>query len=243
MAYARRAACAVLVVVALAVAAGALLWLQGYRVYAVRTGSMSPTYPTGSLVVDSPAAGSLPRVGDVITFTAGTGLVTHRVHGRSADGVTTKGDANRTPDVWTVGPEHIVGKVAGGISGAGYALVFLRQPAGVPSLLLLGLSVAFAWTLFFPSPGGRLEESGARPGARRRRRGTPAVAGVALVAALASVGLGGHATRPTSAYFSDSVAGTLSVTVTCVDHHTNGNGPKHGNGHDMCRGTGHVTNP
>ncbi len=38
-------------------ATGAWLWHSGYRAYVVHTGSMSPTYKPGSLVIDKPAKG------------------------------------------------------------------------------------------------------------------------------------------------------------------------------------------
>ena len=65
----RRALVSVLVAVALGLAvAAATAWHDGYRIYAVRTGSMTPTYPTGALVVDAPASDGAPGVGDVITL-------------------------------------------------------------------------------------------------------------------------------------------------------------------------------
>jgi signal peptidase len=135
---------------ALAAVGGAvMLWQDGYRVYAVRTGSMSPTYPTGSLVVAAPARGDVPQVGDVVTFRTQGGLVTHRVHGVDDAGVQTKGDANRTPDPWVLPPRNIVGQVMAGVADGGYLLVYLQQPTGIASLVLLALSVVFAWSLFF----------------------------------------------------------------------------------------------
>ncbi len=130
-------------------AVGVLGWQQGYRLYAVRTGSMAPTFPTGALLVDAPAA-SAPAVGDVVTFRTQDGLVTHRVHGLSPAGLSTKGDANRTPDAWTVPADKVVGHVVVGVPRAGYLLVFLRQPTGVPSLMLLLVSSLLAWSFFFP---------------------------------------------------------------------------------------------
>lgn len=134
-----------------AVAVGLLGWHQGYRAYAVRTGSMAPTYPTGALVVDRPVRGGTPTVGDVITFPTRQGLVTHRVHAVTAQGIQTKGDANATADTWYVDPERVVGTVAWGASRLGYVFVFFQQPTGAPSIVLLGLSVWLAWTLFFPA--------------------------------------------------------------------------------------------
>ena len=47
---------AILATLLVAVAGGAVLWQQGYRAFAVRTGSMVPTYDPGSLVVVGPSA-------------------------------------------------------------------------------------------------------------------------------------------------------------------------------------------
>ncbi len=147
----RSVAYALLAASFLAVAVGGVLWHQGYRLYAVQTGSMAPTYPTGTLVVAAPATGRAPEVGSVVTFRAGGGLVTHRVHALTADGFKTKGDANRVPDAWTIPTRQIMGNMTSAIVGGGYVLVFLQQPTGVPSLVLLALSIVLAWYIFFPA--------------------------------------------------------------------------------------------
>ena len=75
-------------------------YAQGYRAYVVHTGSMSPTYRPGSLVIDRPTNGHYHR-GEVITFRHSEGnddLVTHRVVAVTPKGIHTKGDANRTAD-------------------------------------------------------------------------------------------------------------------------------------------------
>lgn len=149
---AKRVTAVVLVTLTLAVVAAAVsYWQEGYRLYTVRTGSMTPTYPPGTLLVDAPPAGT-PRVGQVITFAADGHLVSHRVHAVTRRGIETKGDANRTPDVGLVTRDHVVADVVTGIKNAGFVLVFLRQPSGIPSLVLLALSVALAWSIFFAAP-------------------------------------------------------------------------------------------
>ncbi|GAB3590407.1 hypothetical protein GCM10027446_05060 [Angustibacter peucedani] len=162
----------VAVAAAAAVLAGAVVagvaWHQGWRIYAVRTGSMDPTFPVGALVVDAPARGALPPVGEVVTFETTQGVVTHRVHEQVPGGVRTQGDANASPDAWTVAPRHVVGVVRFGVPRAGYLLVFLRQPTGVPSLVVLMLSVALAWSVFFPA---QASGSAGRPVARLSRAG------------------------------------------------------------------------
>ncbi|MCR6491870.1 signal peptidase I [Cellulomonas sp. P24] len=140
-----------LVAVVLGLAVGAAVaWHDGYRIYAVRTGSMTPTYPTGALVLDAPASSGAPAVGDVITFRVGSGLVTHRVQAVSAAGYTTKGDANPTPDAWTITRSHVVGRVVAGTPDLGYVLVFFHQPTGALTVITSLLAVSLLWGLFFP---------------------------------------------------------------------------------------------
>lgn len=64
MAVARRAFTLLLIVAGL-VAAAAVLWHDGYRMYAVASGSMLPNYQVGDLVVTAPPSGSY-EVGDVV---------------------------------------------------------------------------------------------------------------------------------------------------------------------------------
>ena len=143
-----------LVVSALTIGAGlAAAWHQGYRMYAVRTGSMSPTYPTGALIIDAPARSRTPAVGDVLTFRTIDGLVTHRVHSREPQGLRTKGDANPAADTWVIAPHRVEGLVTWGLAGGGYVLVFLQQPTGIAALMVLLVSVVLAWSIFFPAAG------------------------------------------------------------------------------------------
>jgi signal peptidase I len=148
---ARLAAAILLAVAVTAAAAGAIAWDAGYRAYVIRTGSMSPAFPAGTLIVDTPVTGR-PHVGDVITFRTPAGPVTHRVHSLPSNGdIETKGDANRTPDAWKVQRRHVTGHVIRAVPRGGYALVFFQQPTGVPSLVMFSLAIMFAWSLFFPS--------------------------------------------------------------------------------------------
>ena len=58
------------------------VWLFGWQLQVVRTSSMSPTYPSGTLLVSEPTAPADVRTGDVLTFSApwrNRALVTHRV--------------------------------------------------------------------------------------------------------------------------------------------------------------------
>jgi signal peptidase len=148
----------IVVALAVGVAGGALAWHDGYRAYAIRTGSMTPTYPTGTLVVDRSTGETVPTLGEVITFRTRDGLVTHRVNFVSKQGFETKGDANRTADVGLVPRQDIVGVVVWRAAYLGYVFVFFQQPTGILSLMLLCFSVWCAWSAFFPTQESSVEQ-------------------------------------------------------------------------------------
>ena len=84
--------------------------LLGYQRYIILTGSMTGTYDRGSIVFDKPVPTASLKVGDPISYKpppgfTSQGLETHRIYRITTgkDGVRTyqtKGDANKTPDVW-----------------------------------------------------------------------------------------------------------------------------------------------
>jgi signal peptidase len=136
-----------------AVATVGSFWLRGYRIYVVHTGSMEPTYLPGDLVVDRPAPHVRP--GEVITFRHSdltTDVVTHRVTAVTPAGlIHTKGDANRSADVWEIRPDQVQGRVTLHVRGLGYLAVYLKQPAGLGSLITALLAIVLLWGLFFPT--------------------------------------------------------------------------------------------
>ena len=153
----RRAALVLVVLGTLAVGLGA--WVSGYRVYVVHTGSMEPTYSPGSVVIDGPAPHHY-LVGQVITFrhsASMTDVVTHRIVDLRGGVIHTKGDANPTPDSWTIHPKLVRGLTVATLPGVGYAAVFLRQPAGVASIMTTALAIFLLWGLFFAQPSARTE--------------------------------------------------------------------------------------
>jgi signal peptidase len=115
-----------------------------YQALVVRSGSMAPAIPTGSVVFYRHVAAAQVKVGDVIVF-ARPGRpdekVTHRVFqiGTSPTGryFVTKGDANGTPDDWRV-PAVGTGWVAVmHVPAVGYALADLQSQLGRLLLLLV----------------------------------------------------------------------------------------------------------
>jgi signal peptidase I len=129
-----------------------------YQALLVRSGSMSPTIPTGSIVFYTKIPSAKVKVGDVIVFTKpgdATEKVTHRVYqiGHSATGAyfTTKGDANGTPDDWRV-PAVGTGWIARfHVPSIGYALVYLQSTLArllllvIPAILLGAITLYEIW--------------------------------------------------------------------------------------------------
>ena len=115
-----------------------------YQALVVRSGSMSPTIPTGSIVFYKKVNAAKVKVGDIIVFSRpGTPSekVTHRVYsiGRGATGpyATTKGDANGAPDDWQI-PAVGTGWVSVfHVPYMGYALVDLQSTLGRLLLLVI----------------------------------------------------------------------------------------------------------
>jgi signal peptidase I len=148
-------ACAALLAI---VVAGSLT--GAWRLLPVRTGSMTPHAPQGSVVIVHPMPASQLRTGQVIAFRApvpGHPLVVHRVYQLTpAPGgpvVRTKGDANAGPDPWQF---RIRGATVwrGGrvVPELGNAMFLLETPhARVVALaavvaLLTAMSLVAIWT-------------------------------------------------------------------------------------------------
>lgn len=125
------------------------VWLLGWHVAVVQTGSMAPGMPTGSLMVSSPLSAEDVEVGMVLEFTSTDGdrVITHRVTevNRNAAGdlwFVTRGDANEAVDSDSVRPPQVRGQVRWHVAGLGGILGAFHPPyslafAGFPLALLL----------------------------------------------------------------------------------------------------------
>ncbi len=127
---------------------------MGYRFFAVLSGSMSPAFDTGSLVAVKPVDSALLQEGDIITFAAPQGAVSHRIVGIEAkDGLefVTKGDANNVVDSGTVPADRVIGVVALAIPWLGRILVFSQSRQGllvmiiIPAAIILFLEGRSLW--------------------------------------------------------------------------------------------------
>ena len=122
--------------------------LLGFDVYGVLTGSMVPAYPIGSLIYVQDVDPNELELRDVITFSSGKTIVTHRIVEIVRDDnnpyqlkFRTKGDANNDPDASLVGPADIIGKVAFGIPHLGTIANYIQNPPGLYVTIVVGLAL------------------------------------------------------------------------------------------------------
>lgn len=113
-----------------------------YEIKIVRSGSMAPAIPTGSLVLIQPA--SSYAVGDVITFGPDTPTsvpTSHRIVSiRNENGTTyytTKGDVNNAADQSETPTNKVIGRVIFSLPSAGYILAFSKTRLGFASMILI----------------------------------------------------------------------------------------------------------
>lgn len=146
----------------------------------VLTGSMSPTYEPGSVVVVRPTPAEQLQIGDPITFQERSGdptVVTHRIVSISfaGDGTrefTTRGDANGAADPEPVREVQVRGKVWYSVPLVGYAATALDP--GMRQLwvkTLAGALLVYAAYLFVAGwRGGRRREGSSVTACTTRKR-------------------------------------------------------------------------
>ena len=118
-------------------------WLLGWQLQAVLSGSMSPTYPVGSLLVVGQIDASDVRAGMPIVFEDPLEpgrIVTHRVVAPVPDDASafhTRGDANAAMDPAAVPARLVRGKVLWSVSLLGGVLDWLKWPNGFVLLVIV----------------------------------------------------------------------------------------------------------
>ncbi|MFZ1997229.1 MAG: signal peptidase I [Solirubrobacteraceae bacterium] len=123
----------------------------GYRPLVDHSDSMRPAIRAGDLLITHREPARRVRVGQIVSFDdpalAGR-LVTHRVVGvRAAGGrieVLTRGDANPTPESWSVARSGAVGTLVLRIPGVGRAVAWMADPRARTILLTLSALVLSA---------------------------------------------------------------------------------------------------
>lgn len=130
--------------------------LFGVRTYAVMSGSMEPTYPTGSLLYVKRVDPADLKVGDSITFMLDEDTVaTHRIieilpdeEEKDVIRFRTQGDANDTPDGTPVHCKNVIGKPVFAIPYLGYFAHMIQKPPGL--YLALGAAAILIVLVFLP---------------------------------------------------------------------------------------------
>ncbi len=118
---------------------------QGFRIFTVMSGSMSPAISEGSVIFVIPQ--NEYQTDEIITFektdnASMLATVTHRVTEINYDEIkqpifTTKGDANQTQDMEPVYIHQVIGKVVLDIPLIGYPISFAKTKLGVITLVLI----------------------------------------------------------------------------------------------------------
>jgi signal peptidase I len=117
---------------------------SGGAALTVLSGSMTPTYPVGSIVLVVPTDPMTIKPGDVITYQTAPGVaeyVTHRVmriqHDTTPMSFVTKGDANRGEDTEPVPVGAVRGTVRMHVPYLGTISDYVRTPVGLALLLMI----------------------------------------------------------------------------------------------------------
>ena len=109
--------------------------LLGFQVFTVLSGSMEPTYKTGSLIYVKPVEPSEIEIGTPITFVLDESLTvaTHRVIDidESNQRFYTQGDANEVQDGAPVFYKNLIGTPVFTIPYLGYAANYVKSPPGL----------------------------------------------------------------------------------------------------------------
>ena len=110
----------------------------GMQVFVVLSGSMEPTYQTGSVIYVKDVDPMTLTEGDPVTFRAAEDtIVTHRIIEVIPDDTDpnnqyfrTKGDANEVEDGGVTACEYVVGKPVFTVPHLGYLAAYIQEPPG-----------------------------------------------------------------------------------------------------------------
>lgn len=157
--------------------------LRGDRLVVVESGSMAPTYRTGSLLVVSPTRASEVEVGDVVAFadeSMGGALVSHRVvraieGGSEGQMFVTQGDANASEDPDPVPASALRGRVVRSIPAVGALGWLLERSTALVLFVALPLLLVVLDALL-ARRGGSIDDPATGGGAPTAAGPAPAAA-------------------------------------------------------------------
>lgn len=149
----------------------------GYRYYYIKTASMEPVYPVGSVVITKSAQTGEIQVGDDITVYVGDGksdsYLTHRVVEITTDqagelAFRTKGVNNKANDPSPFNAKLVVGRVVFCIPKLGLVMTFVRDQLWlVVVMFVLLLALAFVLRVLFTPENPEAEK---KPEKSKRKR-------------------------------------------------------------------------
>ena len=163
----------VIAVVALAILLAGVR-IVGLTPYVVLSGSMEPTYHTGSLIYDKKVDPFTLKEGDVITFMVSEDtLATHRIVGVVPDEdepgtirFRTKGDANDAEDGTLVHYKNVVGTPVFTIPYLGYFSNWITHAPG--KYIAITAAVVFLILLFLPDMLKKADEADKKAAKRKQ---------------------------------------------------------------------------
>lgn len=151
--------------------------LFGYQIYGVLTGSMEPSIPVGSALFIKPCGIGEIVVGDVVTYTLGSGtdyVMSHRVIeiAEQENLLRTKGDANNEADPEPVNTERLIGKAVLTVPGLGRAAEYLETASGkAVCFILFAVSFILWLTADMFARGGQQRKSSGEGTEKTVRKG------------------------------------------------------------------------
>lgn len=115
----------------------------GYQMMEVLSGSMSPVFEAGDVIVIKPVPTAQIKNGDIITFRSSTNskmIITHRVVDIASENglvIQTKGDANNAADQFKVESGDVLGRYTLRIPYLGWGIEFAKTTKGMLSLVIV----------------------------------------------------------------------------------------------------------
>lgn len=118
----------------------------GIDMFIVKSGSMEPTIPTGSIIITKKQ--NFVQIGDIVTFHSPNIdkiPVTHRIidikKDSNSEKIYTQGDANNGPDLGNIKNSDIIGTLLFHIPYVGYIVSISRNPYALAILLFIPASI------------------------------------------------------------------------------------------------------
>jgi len=151
--------------------------LFGMQVFTVLSGSMEPTYHTGSLIYVKEVEHTELAEGDVITFLLDADTVaTHRIVGIVPDEndpsvirYRTKGDANDAEDGSLVHYKNVIGCPVFSIPKLGYVANYVQNPPG--TYIAISAAAILMLLVFLPDLFASSETAEEEPKRKKKRQG------------------------------------------------------------------------